>query len=139
MIEKELPVPENEAERLIALKSYAIIDSGEESDFDAIASIASAISGTPISLITFIDEQRQWFKSHIGTDLTENFRDLSFCTYTIAGPDELLIVRDALQDERFAGNPVVTEANVTFYAGVPLINEDGFALGTLCVLDQKPH
>ena len=139
MREKVFPVPENEAERLIALQSYNIIDSGEEKDFDAIASIASAICQTPISLITFIDEKRQWFKSHIGTALTENYRDLSFCTHTIAGPDEIMIVPDALQDERFVGNPVVTEAKVTFYAGVPLINEDGFALGTLCVLDQKPH
>jgi len=139
MREKVLPVPENEAERLIALASYTMMDSGEEKDFDAIASIASAICHTPISLITFIDEKRQWFKSHIGTTLTENFRDLSFCTYAIAGPDEIMIVPDAAQDERFAGNPVVTEANVTFYAGVPLVNEDGYALGTLCVLDQKPH
>src|SRR6201996_2525398 len=139
MREKELPVPENEAERLVALQSYDIIDSGEEKDFDAIAAIASAICGTPISLITFIDDKRQWFKSHIGTDLTENFRDLSFCTYAIAAPDEVMIVPDALQDERFATNPVVTEANVTFYAGVPLVNEDGYALGTLCVLDQLPH
>jgi signal transduction histidine kinase len=139
MKEKELPLPENEAERLIALESYAIIDTGEEADFDAIASIASAICHTPISLITFIDEKRQWFKSHIGTSLTENFRDLSFCTYAIAEPERIMIVPDASQDERFAENPVVTEANVTFYAGVPLVNEDGFALGTLCVLDQKPH
>lgn len=139
MKEKELPLPENEAERLIALESYAIIDTGEEADFDAIASIASAICQTPISLITFIDEKRQWFKSHIGTTLTENFRDLSFCTYAIAEPHSILIVPDASQDERFAENPVVAEANVTFYAGVPLVNEDGFALGTLCVLDQKPH
>jgi len=137
--EKDLPIPENEVERLIALQSYAIIDTGEEADFDAIASIASAICHTPISLITFIDEQRQWFKSHIGTTLTENFRDLSFCTYAIAEPEQIMIVPDATKDERFAENPVVTEANVTFYAGVPLVNEDGYALGTLCVLDQKPH
>src|ERR1700744_1816327 len=139
MSEKELPVPENEAERLVALQSYDIIDSGEEKDFDAIAAIASAICGTPISLITFIDEKRQWFKSHIGTDMTENFRDLSFCTYAIAGTEDIMIVPDALQDERFATNPVVTEAQVTFYAGVPLVNEDGYALGTLCVLDQQSH
>lgn len=132
-------MPENEADRLVALQSYGIIDSGEERDFDAIAAIASAICGTPISLITFIDDKRQWFKSHIGTDLTENLRDLSFCTYTIASQDEIMIVPDASQDERFAGNPVVTDANVTFYAGVPLVNEDGFALGTLCVLDQQSH
>lgn len=139
MREKEIPLPENEAERLIALESYAIMESGEEADFDAIAFIASAICQTPISLITFIDEKRQWFKSHIGTSLTENFRDLSFCTYAIAGAHDIMIVPDASQDERFAENPVVTEANVTFYAGVPLVNEDGFALGTLCVLDQEPR
>lgn len=139
MIEKDLLVPDNEAERLIALKSYDIIDTGEERDFDAIASIASVICGTPISLITFIDEERQWFKSHIGTDLTENLRNLSFCTHTIAGPDDIMIVPDAVLDGRFANNPVVSQANVTFYAGVPLINEDGYALGTLCVLDQKTH
>lgn len=134
-----LPFPENEADRLVALQSYHLMDSGEEKDFDAIASIASALCHTPISLITFIDDKRQWFKSHVGTELTENFRDLSFCTHTIAGADEVMVVPDALQDARFASNPVVTEAKVTFYAGVPLINEDGFALGTLCVLDQKPH
>lgn len=139
MTEKEILLPENELERLNALASYHIMDSGEEEDFDAIASIASAICQTPISLITFIDEKRQWFKSHVGTDLTENFRDLSFCTHVIAGAEDLMIVPDATQDERFAGNPVVTEANVTFYAGVPLVNEDGFALGTLCVLDQQTH
>ncbi|MFD0748829.1 GAF domain-containing sensor histidine kinase [Mucilaginibacter calamicampi] len=139
MAEKELLLPENETERLIALESYHIMDSGEEQDFDAIASIASAICQTPISLITFIDGQRQWFKSHIGTDLTENFRDLSFCTHTIAGTGDLLIVPDATQDERFADNPVVSEANVTFYAGVPLVNEDGYALGTLCVMDLQSH
>jgi len=134
-----LPVPKNEAGRLVALASYEIFDTGEEKDFDAIATIASAICGTPISLITFIDEKRQWFKSHIGTELTENFRDLSFCTHAIAGADEIMIVPDALQDERFCNHPVVKEARVTFYAGVPLINEDGYALGTLCVLDQQTH
>ncbi|OKS86735.1 GAF domain-containing sensor histidine kinase [Mucilaginibacter polytrichastri] len=136
---KGLPIPKNEAERLVALQSYNIIDSGEERDFDAIASIASAICHTPISLITFIDEKRQWFKSHIGTTLTENFRDLSFCTHTIAGTDDILVIPNAMNDARFADNPVVTDANVTFYAGVPLINDGGFALGTLCVMDQKPH
>jgi signal transduction histidine kinase len=137
--ETELPIPENETERLAALQSYHLMDSGEEKDFDAIASIASALCQTPISLITFIDEKRQWFKSHIGTALTENFRDLSFCTHAIASKADLMIVPDANEDPRFAGNPVVTEAKVTFYAGVPLVNEDGYALGTLCVLDQKPH
>jgi signal transduction histidine kinase len=115
------------------------MDSGEEKDFDAIAAIASALCQTPISLITFIDEKRQWFKSHVGTPLTENYRDLSFCTHTIASKEDVMIVPNASGDHRFASNPVVTKAKVTFYAGVPLINEDGFALGTLCVLDQRPH
>lgn len=139
MKEIQLPLPKNEIDRLIALESYYIMDSGEEDDFDAIASIASAVCQTPISLITFIDDKRQWFKSHIGTDLTENFRDLSFCTHVIAEAEDVMIVPDASVDERFAGNPVVTESKITFYAGVPLINEDGYALGTICVLDQQPH
>lgn len=139
MSQIRLPLPENEAERLAALQSYNLMDSGEEKDFDAIAAIASALCQTPISLITFIDEKRQWFKSHVGTPLTENYRDLSFCTHTIASKEDVMIVPNASGDHRFAANPVVTEAKVTFYAGVPLINEDGFALGTLCVLDQRPH
>jgi len=132
------PFPENEADRLIALQSYNIFDTAEESDFDAIASLASAICGVPIALITFIDEKRQWFKSHKGTEFTENLRELSFCTHVIASDDDILIVPDARLDERFADNPMVTgETQITFYAGVPLVNEDGFALGTLCVIDQQ--
>ena len=133
-----LPFPENEADRLIALRSYNIFDTAEESDFDAIASLASAICGVPIALITFIDEKRQWFKSHKGTEFTENLRELSFCTHVIASDDDILIIPDARTDERFVDNPMVTgETQVTFYAGVPLVNEDGFALGTLCVIDQQ--
>ncbi len=133
-----LPFPENEADRLIALQSYNIFDTAEESDFDAIASLASAICGVPIALITFIDEKRQWFKSHKGTEFTENLRELSFCTHVIASDDDILIVPDARLDKRFVDNPMVTgETQITFYAGVPLVNEDGFALGTLCVIDQQ--
>jgi signal transduction histidine kinase len=132
------PLPDNEAERLTALQSYNIFDTAKESDFDAIASLASAICGVPIALITFIDEKRQWFKSHKGTEFTENLRELSFCTHVIATDDEIMIVPDARLDERFADNPMVTgDTRVTFYAGVPLVNEDGFALGTLCVIDQE--
>jgi signal transduction histidine kinase len=134
-----IPYPPNEQERLAALQSYDLLDTGEEKDFDAIASIASVICQAPISLITFIDDKRQWFKSHIGTELTENSRELSFCTHTIASSQDIMIIPDANLDERFATNPVVTSANITFYAGVPLINEDGYALGTICVLDQKTH
>ncbi len=133
------PLPENEVDRLAALKTYHIFDTAEEKDFDALTSLASAICQIPIALITFIDEKRQWFKSHHGTPVTENSRELSFCTHAIAADDEIMIVPDATQDERFADNPVVKGANIVFYAGVPLVNEDGYALGTLCVLDQQSH
>ncbi|MDB5086789.1 MAG: hypothetical protein JWR09_783 [Mucilaginibacter sp.] len=132
------PLPENEADRLAALQSYNIFDTAEEKDFDQLTSLASAICGVPIALITFIDEKRQWFKSHWGTDITENLRELSFCTHAIASNDEIMIVSDARMDDRFADNPMVTgPTQVRFYAGVPLVNEDGYALGTLCVIDLQ--
>jgi len=132
------PFPENETERIAALDSYDIFDTAEEKDFDALTSLASAICGVPIALITFIDEERQWFKSHHGTELTENTRALSFCSHLVASGDDIMIVPDATIDERFADNPVVAgPTKITFYAGVPLTNEDGFSLGTLCILDQQ--
>lgn len=134
------PLPENEIARLNALANYKLMDSGEDKEFDAIAAIASAICGIPISLITFIDENRQWFKSHIGTDFSENLRELSFCTHAIASGEEIMVVPDATKDSRFADNPMVTgPTKLVFYAGVPLVNEEGHALGTICVLDQKIH
>lgn len=129
-----------EQERIDALHSYHILDTDEEKDFDALAALAAAICQIPIALITFIDEKRQWFKSHHGTEFTENVRELSFCTHAIASSDEIMIISDPLSDKRFADNPLVTgPTKIAFYAGVPLINEDGFAVGTLCVLDNKPH
>jgi signal transduction histidine kinase len=134
------PLPENEAERLAALQTYNIFDTAEEKDFDALTSLASAICQIPIALITFIDEKRQWFKSHHGTTVDENSRELSFCTHAIASANDIMIVPDATRDNRFADNPIVTgPTKIMFYAGVPLVNEDGFALGTLCVLDQESH
>ncbi|RYY34958.1 MAG: GAF domain-containing sensor histidine kinase [Sphingobacteriaceae bacterium] len=134
------PVMINEAERLEALQSYNIFDTAEEKDFDALTALASAICKVPIALITFIDEKRQHFKSHHGTDFTENMRDLSFCTHAIASGDDIMIVPDASLDERFADNPMVTgPTQVAFYAGVPLVNEDGYALGTICIIDQQVH
>lgn len=134
------PYPHNEAQRLNILAGYDLMDSGYDRDFDAIAEIASTICDIPISLITFIDEKRQYFKSHLGTDFTENARERSFCTHAIASSEEIMVVKDARLDERFANNPMVTgPTKLVFYAGVPLINEDGFALGTICVLDQKSH
>jgi signal transduction histidine kinase len=132
------PLPINEENRIAALKSYDILDSGEEKDFDDLTSLASVICQIPIALITFITEDRQWFKSHHGTEFTENLRALSFCTHALASNEDVTIVPDATRDQRFANNPLVTgPTKVAFYAGVPLINEDGFALGTLCVLDQR--
>jgi len=136
----EFPLPQNENERLTALADYDLMDSGEDKEFDAIASIAAAICGIPISLITFIDDKRQYFKSHIGTDFTENQRELSFCTHAIASSEDIMIVQDATKDSRFADNPMVTgPTKLVFYAGVPLISEDGYALGTICVIDQQVH
>ncbi len=130
----------DESERLTALQSYNIFDTGEEKDYDDLTSLASIVCNIPIALITFIDEKRQWFKSHHGTDFTENLRELSFCTHALASDIDIMIVPDASLDERFANNPMVTgPTKVAFYAGVPLVNEDGFALGTLCVLDQQTH
>lgn len=135
------PVPvKDESHRLAALESYQIFDTGTEKEFDDLTSLASAICNVPIALITFIDADRQTFKSHHGTDLTENQRELSFCTHTIASSDDIMIVPDASLDERFVNNPVVTgPAKIAFYAGVPLINEDGHALGTICIFDQQAH
>jgi signal transduction histidine kinase len=135
-----IPIPENEAGRLAALRTYNIFDTAEEKDFDDIAALASAICGVPIALITFINEDRQSFKAHLGTEMTENTRELSFCAHAIAMADDIMMVPDARLDERFTNNPMVTgPTSVTFYAGVPLINEDGFALGTLCVIDEQSH
>ncbi len=134
------PLPQNEAERLAALETYNIFDTAKEKDFDDLASLASAICQVPITLITFIDEKRQWFKAHHGTDITENLREYSFCQHLIASGDDALIVEDATRDKFFADNPMVTgPTKIMFYAGVPLINEDGYALGTLCMVDQQPH
>jgi signal transduction histidine kinase len=133
-------IPANETERLQALKEYSILDTLPEKEFEDITRIASEICQTPISLITLIDEERQWFKSKIGIDGSETHRDQAFCAHALNKPDEILEVKDSREDKRFSGNPFVTgDPNVVFYAGVPLVNDDGYALGTICVLDRKPR
>ncbi|TSJ38853.1 GAF domain-containing sensor histidine kinase [Mucilaginibacter corticis] len=128
----------NETDRLDALRSYHILDTAEEKDFDELTELASAICQTPVALISLVDAERQWFKSHTGVDVTETHRNVSFCAHAIASFDDIMIVEDAKADERFADNALVTgETNITFYAGVPLITEDGHALGTLCVIDTN--
>ena len=128
-----------EEERIKLLESYSILDTLPEADYDDLTLIASQICGTPIALITFLDEERQWFKSHKGLDISETPRDYSFCAYAINDPENIFIIPDARNDIRFHDNPIVAgQPNVIFYAGVPLTNEDGLPLGTICVIDHKP-
>lgn len=137
---KKPEIPENEEQRLRALGDYQILDTLPEKDYDDITRLASAICDTPISLISLVDEQRQFFKSHHGLEASETMRDYSFCAHAIHNPDDIMLVSDSRKDERFADNPLV-EGNpfVVFYAGVPLITPEGYALGTLCSIDTKPR
>ena len=134
----QVPTGENEEQRLAALHSYQILDTAEEKEFDDLTTLASAICQTPVALISLIDGERQWFKSAKGVDARETPKEYAFCAHTIAGVDDMLVIEDARQDNRFAENPFVTgDTQVVFYAGVPLVNEDGFALGSLCVIDTQ--
>ena len=137
---KSAILPENETERLSLLKSYNILDTSPESDYDDITKLASEICGMPISLITLIDEKRQWFKSKVGMDPGSTPREYAFCAHSLNNPTVPLVINDATKDDRFYDNPLVTgDPNVVFYAGVPLVAKDGLALGSLCVIDNAPN
>jgi signal transduction histidine kinase len=132
-------LPDNEIDRLTALYGLNVLDSPPEADFDDIVALAAKVCGVPMSLVSLIDADRQWFKARIGTDLTETSRDMSFCTHAILGKD-LLVVPDAKEDSRFRDNPAVeVNGGIRFYAGAPLITTEGYALGTLCVIDSVPR
>ena len=125
---------------MTSIRSFHILDSLQEQDYDDIVHLASVICQTPISLITIVDEHRQWFKSNKGLSVSETHRDYAFCAHAINKPTEALVVRDARKDERFIGNPlVVGDPHIVFYAGIPLVDDNGHALGTLCVIDKKPR
>jgi GAF domain-containing protein len=133
------PTPLNEHTRLELLRQYAILDTAPEPAFDEITARAAEICQTPISLLTFVDRDRAWSKSHTGLDLREIPRDVSFCAHAIC-QDDLYMAPDMLSDERFSRNPLVTQKpHLRFYAGMPLLSPEGLALGTLCVIDRRPR
>lgn len=133
-------VPSNENERLENLESYKLPNLIEQPEFDNLVQLASTICDTPISLITLLDAEKQWFKAKVGIEGNGTSKDISFCGHAINTPDEIFVIEDATKDERFRDNPLVTgDPKIVFYAGVPVVSNEGFPLGTICVIDRKPR
>jgi hypothetical protein len=133
------PIHENEAERLGTLRGYEILDTRPEERFDDLTRLAALICGTPIALVSLVDEDRQWFKSKVGFETPQTRREDAFCAHAIMSPD-LLVVADASQDARFSANPMVLgESHFRLYAGAPLTAPNGHHIGALCVIDREPR
>ena len=136
---KKPDIPQDEHARLETLRSLSILDTPPEERFDRITRMAKRLLGVPIALVSLIDENRQWFKSCVGLSSSETSREISFCGHAILG-NEIFIVPDTQQDERFADNPlVVGDPHIRFYAGCPLRAPNGQKLGTLCIIDRQPR
>ena len=134
------PMPANEAQRLLATRSYEILDTPPDPQFDAITRVAAALFNVPIALIALMDGDRLWFKSRLGLDVPQLDRSIAFCAHAIMQPDDLMVVEDLAVDPRFAVHPlVVAGPAVRFYASAPLRDAAGFAIGTLAVLDVRPR
>ncbi|HVX52337.1 MAG TPA: GAF domain-containing protein [Chitinophagaceae bacterium] len=133
------PIPANEEKRLQELYSLELLDTPYEEEFNEIVRIASKICNAPMSIVTLLDSHRQWFKAKVGNLPPETSRSVSFCGHAIMG-DGVMEVPNALHDERFYDNPLVTEnPNIRFYAGMPLVTQRGYKIGTLCVIDTVPR
>ncbi len=133
------PIPVNEKERLHALEKYNLLDTMPEVDYDNITNIVAAICDVPIAIINLVDKNRTFLKSSHGLDMMESPRDISFCAHTIVSDEDITVIPDASKDERFVGNPLLKDADISFYAGVPLTDKNGYKLGSLCVFDTKPR
>ena len=132
--------PENESNRLKALQSYHILDTLPEEEYNEITHLAAIICNTPISMISLIDQKRQFIKASVGTEIKESDRDIAFCSHSILNPTAIMVVPDSRNDIRFHDNPlVIEEPRIVFYAGMPLISSDGYPLGALCVIDYVPR
>lgn len=131
--------PENESFRQAAVERYDVLDTPVEENFDNITELMSQITGAPVSLITMLDHDRNYLKSHHGVPFSESPRNISFCGHAINASEPLTIIEDATQDSRFSDNPLVVNDGVRFYAGSPLVTPDGYRLGTLCLFDMEPR
>jgi diguanylate cyclase (GGDEF)-like protein len=134
------PKPENESQRLEAVRAYKILDTPPEIDFDALTRVTSHTFSTPVAVVGLMDSDRLWFKSRLGLDVPQLDRQIAFCAHAVMKPGELLVIDDLQQDPRFKDNPLVINApHVRFYAGSPLVDHNGLALGTIAVVDTKPR